>query len=99
MFLYVWVSFLDLLISFLQIHATKIKDNSFWVKVKEEKLEKDDYLDLVSEMFASKPAKVIGGADATSGTGAPEKPKKGSELKVLDGKSAQNICMYSCNIF
>lgn len=61
------------------------------MKVKEEKLEKDDYLDLISEMFASRPAKKIGGSDGPD-SAAPEKPKKGTELKVLDGKSAQNIC-------
>lgn len=73
-----------------QIHATKIKENTFWTKVKEEALGTDDYLNLISETFASKPAKRMG--DTAAVTGVPEKTKKGTELKVLDGKSAQNLC-------
>jgi len=75
------------------IHATKIKENTFWTKVKEESLDREGYLNMVSEIFASKPAKKIG--ESTSATdGAPEKPKKGSELKVLDPKSAQNLSIF-----
>ena len=77
------------------IHVTKIKGESFWTKVKEEKLEKDGFLDLISETFASKPGKkVVDSVTDGVGGGAPEEKKKGTELKVLDGKTAQNLCKF-----
>ena len=78
------------------IHVTKIKGNSFWTKVKEEKLEKDGFLDLLSETFASKPGRKMETLTDGSGVGgAAEEKKKGTELKVLDGKTAQNLCNYN----
>jgi len=76
------------------IHVTKIKGNSFWTKVKEEQLEKAEFLDLLSDTFASKPAKRVGGEIDSSSNKSDEKSKKGSELKVLDGKTAQNLCKF-----
>jgi len=77
------------------IHVTKIKGGSFWTKVREEKLEKEDFLDLLSETFASKPGKKIGDAGPGGGSAATEeKQKKGHELKVLDGKTAQNLSIF-----
>ncbi|XP_065668594.1 protein diaphanous homolog 1 isoform X2 [Hydra vulgaris] len=74
------------------IHATKLKDGSFWTKVKEDSLVKGDILDLISETFASKPAKNIG--ESTDSLASDSKPKKGLELKVLDAKTAQNLSIF-----
>jgi len=75
------------------IHAMKIKGNTFWAKAREDAYESQDFLELISETFASKPSKKIGESSATDG-GAAEKPKKGTELKVLDGKTAQNLSIF-----
>merc|ERR1712159_909714 len=76
------------------IHAMKVKQNTFWAKAREDVFERGDYLELVSDLFASKPAKSMGASSATDGGGAAEKPKKGTELKVLDGKTAQNLSIF-----
>lgn len=77
------------------IHVTKIKGNSFWTKLNEEQLEQTDFLDLLSETFASRPAKKVGDSkDGQRLPGEAEKPKKGTELKVLDGKTAQNLSIF-----
>ena len=72
-----------------QIHATKLKEHSFWTSVHEEQLERKDLLSDISDLFASKaPTRQF-----TSVTdGDTEEKKKKTELKVLDGKSAQNLC-------
>ena len=50
-------------------------------------------MDLLSDTFASKPGKRVGG-DSEAVSKTEEKPKKGTELKVLDGKTAQNLCKF-----
>ena len=73
-----------------QIHATKLKENSFWTSVHEEELERKELLSEISELFASKaPTRQFG--SSVDGEAAEEKKKK-TELKVLDAKSAQNLC-------
>ena len=72
----------------------KIKGNTFWAKAREDQYETQDYLELISETFASKPAKKVGGPETATDGGAAEKPKKGTELKVLDGKTAQNLSIF-----
>lgn len=67
-----------------------MSEKSFWVQVKEEQLATPDILDGLAKKFSSKPAKKledVSDAGATN-TGTLKKVK---ELKVLDGKSAQNI--------
>ena len=60
--------------------------------MKEERLERDDFLSMISELFATKPGKKFGGGDGEElDGGAAAKPKKGVELKVLDANSAKNI--------
>jgi len=77
------------------IHATKLKTDSFWTRVKEERLERDDFLSMISELFATKPGKKFGGGDGEElDGGAAAKPKKGVELKVLDANSAKNIALF-----
>eukprot|EP00794_Sanderia_malayensis_P007389 gene7389-8209_t len=73
------------------INATKLKENSFWTKAREDELERKDFFDDIAELFATKaPAKVLGGG----GDGAANEKKKGTELKVLDPKSAQNLSIF-----
>ncbi|XP_046422330.1 protein diaphanous isoform X3 [Neodiprion fabricii] len=65
----------------------KLSEKSFWVKVQEEKLASPDILTGLAQRFASKPTgkKVDNVIDKSAPT------KKVKDLKVLDGKSAQNI--------
>ncbi|XP_046592694.1 protein diaphanous isoform X4 [Neodiprion lecontei] len=65
----------------------KLSEKSFWVKVQEEKLASPDILTGLAQRFASKPTgkKVDNIIDKSAPT------KKVKDLKVLDGKSAQNI--------
>ena len=60
-------------------------------------MDREGYLSLISDTFASKPGKKLGDDAATDGQEL--KPKKGTELKVLDGKSAQNLCEYDPLVF
>ncbi|XP_076255842.1 diaphanous related formin 1 isoform X2 [Rhynchophorus ferrugineus] len=68
----------------------KLSENSFWVKAKEEDLAEPDVLDGLAKKFSSKPMKIAteDTGDRVSNTGTLKKVK---ELKVLDGKTAQNI--------
>ncbi|XP_049792914.1 protein diaphanous isoform X1 [Schistocerca nitens] len=65
----------------------KMSEKAFWVKVHEEKLASPDILNGLAEKFSSKPvAKKADDAVDKGGT-----MKKVKDLKVLDGKVAQNI--------
>ena len=82
---------LNLQLLFTQIHPTKLKENSFWAKAHEERLENAILLQQISENFASKPGKKV----LPGGDGENKEKKKGKELKVLDPKAAQNLCKYT----
>ena len=57
--------------------------------MQEEELERKDLLSEISDLFASKaPTRQFG----TVTDGDAEEKRKKTELKVLDGKSAQNLC-------
>lgn len=66
----------------------KMSEKSFWVKCQEEKLASDDMLTELSLRFSSKPVK-------KDQKDAVDKPttltKKTVDLRVLDGKAAQNL--------
>ncbi|XP_044261332.1 protein diaphanous isoform X1 [Tribolium madens] len=68
----------------------KMSEKAFWVQVKEEQLATPDILDGLAKKFSSKPARnledVSDSSSANTGT-----LKKVKEMKVLDGKTAQNI--------
>lgn len=67
----------------------KIKEDSFWVQVKEEKLASDDIFKELASKFSTKPAKKTTEKDSTD---RPMTMKKSSaELRVLDAKAAQNL--------
>lgn len=65
----------------------KLSEKSFWVKVQEDKLASNDILNGLATNFSSKPVKksekVAGEKTQTS--------KKNIDLRVLDGKAAQNL--------
>lgn len=65
----------------------KLSANSFWVKVQEDKLADDEILSGLAVKFSSKPVKH---ADKDSVDRVPSS-KKNVDLRVLDGKSAQNL--------
>lgn len=66
-----------------------MSEKSFWVKAKEEDLAEPEILDGLAKNFSSKPAKQM--EDVTDKSHDYGTMKKVKELKVLDGKSAQNI--------
>ena len=68
-------------------------ENTFWAKTKEEKLEKPGLFDELTKTFAAKSAP----KKKEDGEGLEKKAaakKKGKDLKVIDPKSAQNLCKY-----
>ncbi|KAL1452185.1 hypothetical protein WDU94_006483 [Cyamophila willieti] len=69
------------------INAQNIKENSFWVKVKEEELASPDILSGLAQKFSSKPpSKKIDDSVDKCGT-----LKRVKALKILDSKAAQNL--------
>jgi diaphanous protein len=67
----------------------KMSEKSFWVRVHEDKLASDDILNGLASKFSSKPMKKALEKDANDR--APTTKKSVVDLRVLDGKSAQNI--------
>ena len=68
-------------------------ENTFWAKTKEDKLEKPGLFDELTKTFAAKSAP----KKKEDGEGPEKKAaakKKGKDLKVIDPKSAQNLCKY-----
>ncbi|XP_011685321.1 PREDICTED: protein diaphanous isoform X2 [Wasmannia auropunctata] len=65
----------------------KLTEKSFWMKVQEDRLASPEILDGLAQKFASKPSgrKMDDVVDKSAPT------KKVKDLKVLDGKTAQNI--------
>jgi len=69
-------------------------ENTFWAKTKEEKLEKPGLFAELTKNFAAKgaPKKTESGESLDKKAAT---KKKGKDLKVIDPKSAQNLC--KCN--
>lgn len=66
----------------------KMSEKSFWVKCQEDKLASDDILNELSLKFSSKPVK----KDQKDSVDKPATlTKKNVDLRVLDGKAAQNL--------
>lgn len=68
----------------------KMSEKAFWIKCQEDALASDDFLNELSVKFSSKPVK-------KDNKDSVDKPttltKKNIDLKVLDGKAAQNIAI------
>uniref|UniRef100_A0A182PKU2 Diaphanous n=1 Tax=Anopheles epiroticus TaxID=199890 RepID=A0A182PKU2_9DIPT len=69
------------------LDAKNLSENSFWVQVEEEKLADNDIFARLAMKFSSKPARPID-KDAND---RPQSSKKNVDLRVLDGKAAQNL--------
>ncbi|XP_070554558.1 protein diaphanous homolog 2-like [Ptychodera flava] len=82
-----------------KIAARTLKKEAFWTKVDESRLENDNIFKKLQMAFTSaKPKKIISTeTDAEKKTVAKKKVK---ELKVLDGKTAQNLSIFigSCKL-
>ncbi|XP_041460766.1 protein diaphanous homolog 2-like isoform X3 [Lytechinus variegatus] len=78
-----------------KIQPRTLKKNSLWVNAKEEKLEKQEVLEQLASLFASKPGKKLGGGGIEADVdGKTEPKKKVKELKVLSAKEAQNLSIW-----
>ena len=76
-----------------QINTKNLKEGSFWAKAKEEKLEKRELFEELSKAFAAKGAPRMAKTEDQEGGGKKAAAKKkAKELKILDPKSAQNLC-------
>ncbi|XP_014210886.1 protein diaphanous isoform X2 [Copidosoma floridanum] len=71
----------------------KMTEKSFWVKVQEDKLASPEILNGLAQKFSSKPAskKMDDVVDKNNFSNRSAPAKKVKDLKVLDGKTAQNI--------
>ena len=84
--------------SFAQINMKNLTENSFWAKTKEDKLERQDLFSALTKTFAAKSApmsKESKEGDVKKGV----TKKKGKDLKILDPKSAQNLCEFILFLF
>ncbi|XP_058123018.1 protein diaphanous [Anopheles ziemanni] len=70
------------------IDPKNLSENSFWVQVQEEKLADNDMLARLAMKFSSKPAAKQMDRDNSD---RPQSSKKNIDLRVLDGKAAQNL--------
>ncbi|XP_037088136.1 protein diaphanous-like isoform X2 [Pollicipes pollicipes] len=77
-----------------KILPNNLKENSFWVKANEEALADDEILEGLKSKFASKPP-----PQKAEVAQANNKGKKGKELRVLDGKAAQNLSIMLAGSF
>ena len=66
----------------------RMTEKSFWVRVHEDKLASEDILSGLASKFSSKPVKKAAERDATD---KPIAKKSVVDLRVLDGKAAQNL--------
>lgn len=70
-----------------KVNVKDIQKDSFWTKVNEDSLASEDIFDGLKVNFAAKVVQKAEGQDQAE----KKPPKKGTELKVLDGKAAQNL--------
>ena len=69
------------------VPVTKLTEKAFWTKVDEESLVSQTLIEDLQSKFSSRPPKK---SVEENSSGGPSK-KKTKELKVLDGKAAQNL--------
>ena len=92
-----WKDTNELLSSVAQINMKNFTENTFWAKTKEEKLEKPGLFNELTKTFAAKSSapKQTESGDSLDKKAASK--KKGKDLKIIDPKSAQNLCKcYKC---
>merc|ERR1719481_2181948 len=69
------------------VPLTKLTEKAFWTKVDEEALVSQSLIEDLQSKFSSRPPKRSVEENSTGG----QSKKKAKELKVLDGKAAQNL--------
>ena len=72
-----------------QVPVGKLTEKAFWTGVDEERLASQSLIEDLQNRFSSKPPGKKSSEDSGSNTGTGKKKTK--ELKVLDGKAAQNL--------
>ncbi|XP_071500054.1 protein diaphanous homolog 2-like isoform X2 [Diadema antillarum] len=78
-----------------KINPRQLNKKSFWVQAKEDRLEKDVVMEQLALLFASKPAKKLGGGGGgTDELEGKKEKKKVKQLKVLSAKEAQNLSIW-----
>ncbi|KAG1655371.1 Protein diaphanous 3 [Nymphon striatum] len=70
-----------------QINPQKLSEDAFWVKINEENFINEDIFNSLTQNFSTKPTKAV----TEDKNAEPKSIKKKKELKVLDGKTAQNL--------
>uniref|UniRef100_A0A6Q2ZDD7 Diaphanous-related formin 2 n=1 Tax=Esox lucius TaxID=8010 RepID=A0A6Q2ZDD7_ESOLU len=79
-------------VNWSKIVPQEMAENCFWIKVKEERFENEDLLAQLSHSFSSR-TKVKKEVDETDNK-ATQFKKKAKELRILDGKTAQNLSIF-----
>uniref|UniRef100_A0A674AC78 Diaphanous related formin 2 n=1 Tax=Salmo trutta TaxID=8032 RepID=A0A674AC78_SALTR len=79
-------------VNWSKIVPQEMAENCFWIKVKEEKFENQDLFAQLSLSFSSR-TKVKKEVDETDARMTQFK-KKAKELRILDGKTAQNLSIF-----
>uniref|UniRef100_A0A8C7IE60 Diaphanous related formin 2 n=1 Tax=Oncorhynchus kisutch TaxID=8019 RepID=A0A8C7IE60_ONCKI len=79
-------------INWSKIVPQEMAENCFWIKVKEEKFENQEFFEQLSLSFSSR-TKVKNEVDETDARVTQFK-KKAKELRILDAKTAQNLSIF-----
>uniref|UniRef100_A0A6Q2Z5P9 Diaphanous-related formin 2 n=1 Tax=Esox lucius TaxID=8010 RepID=A0A6Q2Z5P9_ESOLU len=79
-------------VNWSKIVPQEMAENCFWIKVKEERFENEDLLAQLSHSFSSR-TKGKQEVDETDNK-ATQFKKKAKELRILDGKTAQNLSIF-----
>uniref|UniRef100_A0A8C6V356 Diaphanous related formin 1 n=1 Tax=Neogobius melanostomus TaxID=47308 RepID=A0A8C6V356_9GOBI len=74
----------------INLRSKDLSENSFWTKAKEDKFENNELFAKLTLTFSSQTKSIADGGDDKKNT----QKKKVKELKVLDGKSAQNLSIF-----
>uniref|UniRef100_A0A6Q2Z2V7 Diaphanous-related formin 2 n=1 Tax=Esox lucius TaxID=8010 RepID=A0A6Q2Z2V7_ESOLU len=78
-------------VNWSKIVPQEMAENCFWIKVKEERFENEDLLAQLSHSFSSRTkGKQVDETDNK----ATQFKKKAKELRILDGKTAQNLSIF-----
>ncbi|XP_070959958.1 protein diaphanous homolog 2 [Oncorhynchus clarkii lewisi] len=79
-------------VNWSKIVPQEMAENCFWIKVKEEKFENQEFFEQLSLSFSSR-TKVKNEVDETDARVTQFK-KKAKELRILDAKTAQNLSIF-----
>uniref|UniRef100_A0A4W5P427 Diaphanous related formin 2 n=1 Tax=Hucho hucho TaxID=62062 RepID=A0A4W5P427_9TELE len=77
-------------VNWSKIVPQEMAENCFWIKVKEEKFENQEFFEQLSLSFSSRTK----GKQAPSDARVTQFKKKAKELRILDAKTAQNLSIF-----